>query len=119
MKNHKKFVFIIMLVCITVAQVFAADDAIGVLDEWGDKVLALLSSNWVKVLLLVALIVEAIMMVVAGQQGGGNIMKRFGPWIIGTIILLSANGIVSYFVKDMKFEVVYLLQSASQSLALV
>ena len=45
-------------------------------------------------------------MVLAGQQGGGGQMiKKFAPWIIGTIILLSASSICSYFLGDLSFEV--------------
>ena len=55
---------------------------------------------------MVALIVEAISMILAGQQGGGGqVLKRFAPWIIGTLILLSASGICSYFLGDLTFEV--------------
>lgn len=76
------------------------------LDDWGTKILSLMSSSWGKVILLVALVIEAIGLVVAGQQGGGGqIIKKYAPWIIGTLILLSASGIVSYFVKDLSFSV--------------
>nr|WP_180485566.1 TrbC/VirB2 family protein [Treponema socranskii] len=96
----------ILFMCIT--PLFAAD-TIETLDTWGGKILTLFQSTWVKVLLLVALIVEAISMVLAGQQGGGGqVLKRFAPWIIGTIILLSASGICSYFLGDLHFEVSFL-----------
>ncbi|MDY5883808.1 MAG: hypothetical protein SPJ65_10885 [Roseburia sp.] len=32
-------------------------------------------------------------------------IKKFAPWIIGTIILLSASSICSYFLGDLSFEV--------------
>ena len=89
-------------------QYFAASggDSIVELDNWADKILELFQSSWVKAILLVALIVEAIGMVLAGQQGGGGQMiKKFAPWIIGTIILLSASSICSYFLGDLSFEV--------------
>ena len=45
-------------------------------------------------------------MVLAGQQGGGGQMiKKFAPWIIGTIILLSASSICSYFLDGLSFEI--------------
>ena len=81
-----------------------AEDTIGQLDTWANKILSLFQSSWVKAILLVALIVEAIAMVVAGRNGGGGeMLKRFAPWIIGTIVLLSASGITTYFVGDLKF----------------
>ncbi len=112
-KNHfdkriiKQIVLMIVLLVVATSPIFAASgDTIGKLDEWGEKVLALFQSSWVKVILLVALILEAIGMVVMGQQGGGGaIIKKFAPWIIGTIILLSASGICSYFTTGMEFTV--------------
>lgn len=102
----KSFIMFSLLAFVMVSQTFAASDTIDALDDWGNKILELFSSNWVKVICLVALIVEAIGMVVAGQQGGGGqIIKKFAPWIIGTIILLSASSICSYFLGDLSFEV--------------
>ncbi len=102
----KSFIMFSLLAFVMVSQTFAANDTIDALDNWGNKILELFSSNWVKVICLVALICEAIGMVVAGQQGGGGqIIKKFAPWIIGTIILLSASSICSYFLGDLSFEV--------------
>lgn len=114
----KSFIMFSLLAFVMVSQTFAASDTIEALDDWGDKILKLFSSNWVKVICLVALIVEAIGMVVAGQQGGGGqIIKKFAPWIIGTIILLSASSICSYFLGDLKFEIeAMVVQSPATSL---
>lgn len=102
----KTFLLFAFFSLIMVSRTFAATDSIDVLDSWSDKILDLLSSSWVKVLCLVALIIEAIGVVLAGQQGGGGqIIKRFAPWIIGTLILLCASGICSYFLSDLEFEV--------------
>ena len=91
---------------VAVSNTFAASsDTITTLDSWGNKILSIFSSGWVKALACVALIVEAIGMIVSGQQGGGGaIIKKFAPWIIGTIILLCASGITSYFMGDLEFE---------------
>jgi hypothetical protein len=92
----KKFWAIAAVFALCVIPTFAASggDSIVELDNWADKILELFQSSWVKAILLVALIVEAIGMVLAGQQGGGGQMiKKFAPWIIGTIILLSASSI--------------------------
>ncbi|MBQ8678341.1 MAG: TrbC/VirB2 family protein [Treponema sp.] len=110
----KPFVMFALLSCVMISGTFAATDSIDVLDSWSDKILDLLSSSWVKVLCLVALIIEAIGVVVSGQQGGGGqIIKRFAPWIIGTLILLCASGICSYFLSDLEFEVSLLLPGSS------
>ncbi|MBQ8680353.1 MAG: hypothetical protein IJ530_11410 [Treponema sp.] len=101
----KSFLMFALLSCVMISNTFAASEAIDVLDSWGNKILAIFSSGWVKALACVALIVEAIGMIVAGQQGGGGaIIKKFAPWIIGTIILLCASGITGYFLEGLEFE---------------
>ena len=111
--SNKRFLVFALIMCAFALPTFAAGggDSIVELDNWADKILELFQSSWVKAVLLVALIVEAIGMVVAGQQGGGGQMfKKFAPWIIGTIVLLSASSICSYFLKDLSFEVAMLPQ---------
>lgn len=106
--TDRKFIMAVFMLFMIIAPTFAAGggDTIEQLDTWGDKILSLLQSTWVKVLLLVALIIEAIGVVVAGQQGGGGqILKKFAPWIIGTLILLCSSGICSYFLGDLNFEI--------------
>lgn len=104
--SNKKIITVGLMLLMIILPTFASGDTIEQLDTWGEKILSLFQSNWVKAILLVALIVEAIGMVVAGQQGGGGqILKKFAPWIIGTIILLSASGICSYFLSDLNFEI--------------
>lgn len=102
--NSKLFVISLLFFFVFASDVFAAD-TIESLNGWGDNILKIFASNWVKALACVALIIEAIGMVVAGQQGGGGqIIKKFAPWLIGTVVLLSASGITSYFLKDLKFD---------------
>ena len=102
----KQFIMFCFVAFISMVNCFAEGETIEQLDTWGDKILSLFGSTWVKVLLLVALIIEAIGVVVAGQQGGGSqIIKKFAPWIIGTIILLCSSGIVSYFLDGMEFKI--------------
>lgn len=111
--SNKRFLVFALIMCAFALPTFATSsgDSIVELDNWADKILELFQSSWVKAVLLVALIVEAIGMVVAGQQGGGGqMLKKFAPWIIGTIVLLSASSICSYFLKDLSFEVAMLPQ---------
>ena len=102
----KSFLMFALFSCVIVSNTFAAaDSTISTLDTWGDNILAIFSSGWVKALACVALIIEAIGMIVAGQQGGGGaIIKKFAPWIIGTVILLTASGITGYFLKDLNYD---------------
>lgn len=101
----KSFILFLVFTFVFVSNTYAAGDTIENLDSWGNKILTIFSSGWVKALCCVALIIEAIGMIVAGQQGGGGaIIKKFAPWIIGTIILLSASGITGYFLDGLEFE---------------
>ena len=101
----KSVVMFCLFSFVIVSNTFAADDTIETLDSWGNNILSIFSSGWVKALACVALIIEAIGMIVAGQQGGGGaIIKKFAPWIIGTVILLCASGITGYFLNDLEFE---------------
>lgn len=106
--TSKHFIACALIFAACIVPTFAAGsgESIAELDTWADKILELFQSSWVKAILLVALIVEAIGMVLAGQQGGGGQMiKKFAPWIIGTIILLSASSICSYFLDGLSFEI--------------
>lgn len=115
--GSKEFVLFVLLAFILTSNTFAAGDTIDMLDNWGNKILSVFSSGWVKALSCVALIIEAIGMIVAGQQGGGGaIIKKFAPWIIGTIILLCASGITSYFLDGLEFEEFSFAPSARQFL---
>lgn len=106
MKANSGKIVVIALLFVIFSNPLFAQETIDTLDEWSEKILDLFTSPWVKALLLIALIVEAIALVVAGQQGGGGqMLKRFGPWIIGTIILLSASSICGYFLGGLEFEV--------------
>lgn len=112
--TNKQFIALTLIMLVMITPTFAAD-TIEALDDWGNKILELFGGTWMKVICLVALIVEAIGMVVAGQQGGGGaVIKKFAPWIIGTIILLSASGICSYFLKDLKFEITTVNQTNTE-----
>lgn len=115
----KSFIMFALLSCVMISSTFAASDTIETLDNWGNRILTIFSSGWVKALACVALIVEAIGMIVAGQQGGGGaIIKKFAPWIIGTIILLCASGITSYFLEGLQFdEFSYLVTETATKLA--
>ncbi|MBO4704860.1 MAG: TrbC/VirB2 family protein [Spirochaetaceae bacterium] len=76
----------------------------GQITDWTGKLTSFLGSNWVKAIALVALVIEAIGIVIGGQQGGGTqVFKKMAPWIIGTVILLMASGICSYMYDQLDF----------------
>lgn len=105
--KNKTLVVILVLAFVAVVSASAqANGTIDKLDEWSNNLLALFTGSWIKALLLIALACEAIGVVVAGQQGGGGAMvKKFAPWIVGTVILLCASSITGYFTKGMEFSV--------------
>jgi hypothetical protein len=76
--------------------VFAAD-SIAELDKWGDNVIALIKSKWVTAICVLALAIEGGGMIWAGRQGESGLVKKFLPWMIGTIVLLSAQSITTFF----------------------
>ena len=118
--TSKHFLAFALIFAACIVPTFAAGsgESIAELDTWADKILELFQSSWVKAILLVALIVEAIGMVLAGQQGGGGQMiKKFAPWIIGTIILLSASSICSYFLDGLSFEISKISPAQTERLA--
>ena len=96
----KQLVALLLTLFVLVSPIFAEGaDELG-LNAFGQKVLDIFTANWLKALLIVALVVEAIMMVVSGQQGGGaQVFKKFSPWIIGTLVILSASSITGYFTE--------------------
>ena len=115
----KSFLMFALLSCVMISSIVAqTTDTISALDDWGENILSIFSSTWVKALACVALIIEAIGMIVAGQQGGGGaIIKKFAPWIIGTIILLCASGITDYFLQGLSFDLSYVIPQTATQLA--
>ena len=98
---------LLMLMCCSL--VFAGESDTTALTNqvkgWTDKLTGFMGSGWVKGIALIALVVEAIGIVVGGQQGGGaQVFKKLSPWIIGTIILLMASTVCSYLYTDFKIE---------------
>ncbi|HBG37577.1 MAG TPA: hypothetical protein DDW88_10980, partial [Treponema sp.] len=74
-----------------------AADSIEALDSWGEKIVSLTTAPWLQAICIVALAIEGGSIVWAGKQGEQGIIKRVMPWMIGTIILLTASGITQFF----------------------
>ncbi len=97
----KKIIFILLMFCIVSTALFA-DGGIKELDDWGTKLLNLFSSTWVKAICAIALIIICIGMITVGRQEQGMI-KKFVPWLVGVIVLLSASSIVGYMFQGSDF----------------
>ena len=93
----KKLFLIFLMIGIISASAFAqSQGAIGQLDEWGKKIVSLFTSTWLKAICIISLIGICIGMITVGRSEQG-MMKKFVPWLVGVIILLSASSIVNYF----------------------
>lgn len=102
--NWKKLFLFALVVAISCAPIFAASSDTGI-DSAVEKVTSFLSSGLITAICLIALVVEGIGVVVMGKQGADiqAIISKFSPWVVGTVVLLSANGICSYFLSDLSF----------------
>ena len=102
----KKLFLFSLLLFLTVVPVFSQTNGVSEVDTAVGKVTSFLSGNTVTAVCLIALVVEAIGVVVMGKQGADvqAILSKFAPWVIGTIVLLAAGGICNYFLKDISFE---------------
>lgn len=98
----KAFAFCLIFVC-AVVPIFA-QDATGI-DGAVTKVTSFLSSGLITAVCLIALVVEGIGVVVMGKQGADiqAIISKFAPWVVGTVVILSASGICNYFLTDLSF----------------
>lgn len=100
----KKFFMFALIFACAVTPIFAQDATTGI-DGAVSKVTTFLSSGAITAVCLIALVVEAIGVVVMGKQGADiqSIISKFAPWVVGTVVLLSANGICNYFLSDLSF----------------
>lgn len=101
--SWKKFFMFALLFACAVTPIFA-QDATGI-DSAVEKVTTFLSSGVITAICLIALVVEAIGVIVMGKQGADiqSIIGKFAPWVVGTVVVLSANGICNYFLSDLSF----------------
>lgn len=117
-KISKKAAFFVFLLLCMFTPMFAANDLTSQIDTVSENILDLIGGNTVKIILLLVLIGEAIGVVFMGRQGGGGeIIKKFFPWIVGTIILLCACSIVGFMTEDLDLtDFAYLVDSVENTL---
>ena len=97
-RSNQKRAILLCLFLVLAVQVFA-QEGIPELETWGQKIVNLFTSGWVEMLCTVALIIEAIMIVVAKQRGETDLIRKFGPWAVGIVIIMAAPSITSFFFK--------------------
>ena len=100
--SWKKFFMFALLFACAITPIFAQETGI---DSAVEKVTSFLSSGVITAICLLALVVEAIGVIVMGKQGADiqSIIGKFAPWVVGTVVVLSANGICNYFLSDLSF----------------
>ena len=97
--KHKRVIMFFLFVMLCVTSLFAADGNIAKLDDWAKIILGLFTSTWLKAVCVIALIAICLTMVTVGRQEPG-MFKKFIPWLVGVVIMLSAANIVSFFFQD-------------------
>jgi len=102
--SWKKALLFSLLIAFIIAPIFA--DGVAEVESAVTKVTDFLSSGVITAICLIALVVEGVGVVVMGKQGADiqAIISKFAPWVVGTVVLLSANGICNYFLSDLSFE---------------
>lgn len=100
----KKLLMFLLVMVVSASSIWAEGE-VTALDSAVAKVTDFLSSGVITAICLIALVVEGIGVVVMGKQGADiqAIIGKFAPWVIGTVVLLSANGICNYFLSDITF----------------
>ncbi len=87
--KHKKMFFMFLLSCVVVSFTFAADMNTAI-----NNILSIFENGWVKGLCCILLIGECLGLLFAGGQNP-QIFKKFLPFIIGTILFMSAGKIIN------------------------
>lgn len=97
---NKRLLFFFALIAICTVSLFAqSGDNATKLDHWAKVILSMFTSTWLKVVCVVALIALCLGLITVGRNEPG-MAKKFVPWLVGVIILLSAGSIVSFFFRD-------------------
>ena len=94
---YKMVIIMAVMVIFASSPIFAAD-TIESLNTMSDKFLGLFNSSWVRALVAIAIISMVIM---AKNGGGGQVVQRFLPIIIGTLVIACACGISAFLTSDM------------------
>lgn len=97
----KKLFFLGILLMAFTTSLFAQQNMgeIAKLDEWARVIVGMFTSTWLKAVCIIALIAICLGMVTIGRQEPG-MFKKFIPWLVGVIIMLSATQIVNFFFQD-------------------
>lgn len=102
-KNFKKVLMFAMVAGIFIANASAAG-TIGALDSFGDKLLALCTSKWLKAILAVMLMISVGVAAYGNSQGSSQMVQNALRWAIGTAVILAGTSVVKYFFNGVQME---------------
>jgi hypothetical protein len=94
--DWKKPLLILFLLCLKLSVFAQAQDGISELDDWGEKIVGLIQSGWIEAICALAFAIEAGACIFVGRQEPG-LIKKFIPWMVGTVGLLAAPSVTSFF----------------------
>lgn len=95
--NGKKIIAFCIVFFISIVCVYAdSGRSIGKLDDYARLILGIFTSFWMKALCAVAFIIICIRAITVGRDEPG-LIKKYIPWGIGVLLLLSAGDIVNFF----------------------
>ncbi|UTC47743.1 TrbC/VirB2 family protein [Treponema vincentii] len=94
-ENRKKIITFCIVFFISIVCAYADTGGISKLDDYGRMILGLFTSFWMKATCTVAFILICIRAVTVGRDEPG-LMKKYIPWLIGVMLLLSAGEIVNF-----------------------
>jgi type IV secretory pathway VirB2 component (pilin) len=96
-KEFKKAILFYMFLFVCATFAFAQDSDFG-LGTSLQLVVDFISNPWVRGVAFAALAIECIGMIMAGRQEQ-QMIKRFIPWVVGTVIFLAAGTITTRFLS--------------------
>ncbi|MDR3283828.1 MAG: TrbC/VirB2 family protein [Treponema sp.] len=100
--GNKNAVMTALCIALMASSLFAqSQSGFTAADTYMNTIIGFITSPWVKGIAFVALVAECIAMLTAGRQEPG-MFKKFIPWIVGTILFMSASTIVKYFMNTLQ-----------------
>ena len=94
--NGKKIIALCIVFFISIVCVYADTGSIGKLDNYARLILGFFTSFWMKATCAVAFILICLRAITVGRDEPG-LIKKYIPWGIGVLLLLSAGEIVNFF----------------------
>jgi hypothetical protein len=95
--NGKKIIAFCIVFFISIVCAYAdSGRSIGKLDDYARLILGIFTSFWMKALCAVAFIIICIRAITVGRDEPG-LIKKYIPWGVGVLLLLSAGQIVNFF----------------------